>query len=106
MLYLMRRKDGSVDPYSSGTLVKADGTTKHLRLKDYRVEVLDRWKSPKSGANYPMKWKVMIPSEKIELEISPGISRPRIDHQPKHTSDLLGGCGWNHGKVQRQTRGR
>jgi len=26
MLYLMRRKDGSTDPYSSGTLVKADGT--------------------------------------------------------------------------------
>jgi predicted secreted hydrolase len=27
MLYLIRRKDGSPDPYSSGTLVKADGTT-------------------------------------------------------------------------------
>jgi predicted secreted hydrolase len=71
MLYLMRRKDGSVDPYSSGTLVSADGTTKHLSLKDYRVEVLERWKSVKSGASYPMKWKVTVPSEQIELEISP-----------------------------------
>jgi predicted secreted hydrolase len=71
MLYLMRRKDGSLDPYSSGTLVSADGSTKHLRLKDYRVEVLDRWKSPKSGANYPMKWRVTVPSEQIELEILP-----------------------------------
>ncbi|MGH7887532.1 MAG: lipocalin-like domain-containing protein [Candidatus Binatia bacterium] len=69
MLYLMRRKDGSVDPYSSGTLVSADGSTKHLGLQDYRVEVLDRWKSPKSGANYPMKWQVTIPSHAIELEI-------------------------------------
>ena len=74
MLYLMRRKDGTVDPYSSGTLVSADGTTKHLKLNDYRVEVLDRWKSPKSGANYPVKWKVAIPGEGIELQIDPGFS--------------------------------
>jgi predicted secreted hydrolase len=71
MLYLMRRKDGSVDPHSSGTLVNADGSTKHLNLNDYRVEVLDHWKSPESGANYPMKWKVTVPSEQIGLEISP-----------------------------------
>ena len=71
MLYLMRRKDGSVDPYSSGTLVSTNGTTRHLMLKDFRVEVLERWKSPKSSANYPMKWKVTIPSENIALEILP-----------------------------------
>jgi predicted secreted hydrolase len=71
MLYLIRRKDGSPDPYSSGTLVKPDGTTKHLALNDFRIEVLDRWKSPKSGATYPMKWKVLIPAEEITLEIAP-----------------------------------
>jgi predicted secreted hydrolase len=74
MLYLMRRKDASVDPYSSGTLVSANGTTKHLTLKDFRIEVLDRWKSSKSGANYPVKWKVSIPAEGIELEIDPAFA--------------------------------
>jgi predicted secreted hydrolase len=74
MLYLMRRKDGSVDPYSSGTLVNANGTTKHLTLGDYRVEVLDRWKSSKSNASYPIKWKVTIPSERVELEIIPAFA--------------------------------
>jgi predicted secreted hydrolase len=71
MLYLIRRKDGSPDPYSSGTLVKADGTTKHLRLEDFKIGVLERWKSAKSGGNYPMKWKVFIPAEGVELEIVP-----------------------------------
>jgi predicted secreted hydrolase len=71
MLYLIRRKDGTADPYSSGTLVRADGTIKHLALKDFRIAVLDRWKSPKSSANYPMKWKVSIPLEELELEITP-----------------------------------
>jgi predicted secreted hydrolase len=71
MFYLMRRKDGSVDPYSSGTLVRADGSTRHLNLNDYRVDVTALWKSPKSGANYPMKWQITIPSEQIDLEILP-----------------------------------
>jgi len=74
MLYLIRRKDGSPDPYSSGTLVKADGTAKHLALKDFQVTALNRWKSPKSGGNYPMKWKVAIPSEEIELELAPAFT--------------------------------
>jgi len=78
MLYLMRRKDGSVDPYSSGTLVRADDKTRHLKLSDYRVEALDRWKSPKSSAEYPMKWKVTVPSESIDLEIAPAFNEQEL----------------------------
>ena len=79
MLYLMRKKDGSVDPYSSGTLVYDNGTTRHLALKDFRIEVLERWKSPKSGGDYPMRWRVVIPSEGIELEIVPFFPEQELD---------------------------
>jgi predicted secreted hydrolase len=78
MLYLMRRKDGSIDPYSSGTLVSADGTTKHLRLEDFHIEILDRWKSPASGATYPMRWKVSIPDEGIALDITPAFPNQEL----------------------------
>ena len=78
MLYLMRRKDGSVDPYSSGTLVSANGATRHLDLNDYRVEALGRWKSAMSGADYPMKWKVAVPTEQIELEINPAFEKQEL----------------------------
>ena len=71
MLYLMRRKDGSIDSYSHGTVVYADATTRHLALNDYRIDVNARWQSPKSAAEYPIKWKVVIPAEQIELEIAP-----------------------------------
>jgi predicted secreted hydrolase len=37
MLYVLRRKDGRVEPLSSGTLVQADGTWKHLPLSSYRI---------------------------------------------------------------------
>jgi predicted secreted hydrolase len=103
MLYLMRRQDGSVDPYSSGTLVNSKGATKHLALKDYRVEVLDRWKSPKSGAEYPMKWKVTIPSEEIELEIVPAFAdQELITNRSTRVTYWEGSVGI-HGKVRGET---
>jgi len=79
MLYLMRKKDGSVDPYSSGTVIYQDGGTKHLTRGDFRVEVLERWKSPKSGGHYPMRWKITIPTEGIELEIVPFFPEQELD---------------------------
>ena len=79
MLYLMRRRDGSADPHSSGTLVYENGATRRLAPSDFRVEVLERWKSPKSGGDYPMRWKVAIPSEGIELEIVPFFPEQELD---------------------------
>ncbi|MGH7770672.1 MAG: lipocalin-like domain-containing protein [Candidatus Binatia bacterium] len=79
MLYLIRRQDGAPDPHSSGTLVYPDGTRRHLTLGDFRIEVLERWKSPKSGGNYPMKWKVTIPIEEIALEIVPFFPNQELD---------------------------
>lgn len=79
MLYLMRRKDGSVDPVSSGTLVYEDGTTRNLSLDSFRIEVVNRWTSPQSGADYPMGWKIEIPSERIELDITPFFAQQELD---------------------------
>jgi predicted secreted hydrolase len=81
MLYLMRKKDGSVDPYSSGTVIYQDGGTKHLTRGDFRVDVLEKWKSPKSGGDYPMRWRVVIPVQEIELEITPFFPEQELDTQ-------------------------
>jgi predicted secreted hydrolase len=79
MLYQLRRKDGSVDPYSSGTMVYENGSARHLKLADFKVEVLERWKSPKSGAVYPMKWQVTIPSESLQLTVVPFFPGQELD---------------------------
>ncbi|MGH7770434.1 MAG: lipocalin-like domain-containing protein, partial [Candidatus Binatia bacterium] len=79
MLYLMRRKDGSIDPYSSGTLVYPNGTTRRLALSDFQVQALEKWKSPKSGGNYPMRWRIEVPGEAIELEIVPFFREQELD---------------------------
>jgi len=69
MIYFLRRKDGSVEPSSSGTLVKRSGEGFHLKLADINVEVLGYWKSPKSEGRYPSRWRIKVPSAGIEMEI-------------------------------------
>ena len=73
MLYQIRHRDGKIDPYSSGTIIFPDGTHQHLLRNEFQIEVLDHWKSSKSGAIYPSKWRVKVPGLRIELTISPSV---------------------------------
>lgn len=78
MLYLLRRVDDSVEPASSGTLVDKMGVSRHLTLSQINVEVLDHWKSDKSGGLYPNRWRIRVPREGIELIISPLLSSQEL----------------------------
>jgi predicted secreted hydrolase len=71
MIYRLRRRDGTVSPASSGTLVGADGATRHLTRDEVGIETPARWQSPHSGARYPSRWRVLIPAAGVELEFSP-----------------------------------
>ena len=68
MLYRFRRKDGSADPYSSGTFVNAQGKSVHLTAADFRlVPAGETWTSGVTGANYPVAWSVEIPKLGLKL---------------------------------------
>lgn len=69
MLYLMRLKDGTYDPHSSGTFVAADGGVQHLHLSDYKIESSQKWKSPHTGGQYPTSFHVSVPSKQLDLQI-------------------------------------
>jgi predicted secreted hydrolase len=71
MLYILRKKDGSLDRYSSGTVVYRDGRYRHLSLDDFKVSVSGHYKSKKTGAVYPSQWEVRIPSENLALRLAP-----------------------------------
>jgi predicted secreted hydrolase len=71
MLYRMRHKDGSVDPYSSGSYVDAGGKTHFLLAHDFIMTPADdSWTSPATKAKYPVRWHVSIPSLKMELNVT------------------------------------
>jgi predicted secreted hydrolase len=74
MIYLLRLDSGGYSPASSGTFVKHSGESVHLNLEDFQVEVLDRWKSPHSGAMYPSKWRIRVLPLHLELSIAPNLA--------------------------------
>jgi len=89
MIYSLRLKDGSVEPASSGTLVAADGSSRHLKLSDFSVTVLDRWKSARSKGEYPSRWRIQVPSARIDLTID-----PLLADQELHTEGSTGITYW------------
>lgn len=78
MIYLLRRTDGSIESASSGTLIEADGRSRHLGLSEIEVEVRDHWKSPHSGGRYPSRWRIRLPEEGLELFIRPLIADQEV----------------------------
>ena len=74
MLYQLRRKAGGVDSFSSGTLVSADGVTRHLKRNEFTVRPLTQWKSKRSGITYPSGWKLEVPSFGIKLSLLPDLN--------------------------------
>jgi predicted secreted hydrolase len=71
MLYLLRKKDGSLDRSSSGTIVYQDGTTRHIPVQDFSVSVLRHYRSKKTKSRYPSRWSIAIPSEGLMLTVTP-----------------------------------
>ena len=70
MLFQVRNTDGSIDPVSGGTLVLPDGSTRRLTRDEVKLDVLERWHSPTSGADYPVRWRVTIADLSTVLEVS------------------------------------
>lgn len=68
MLFRLRRKDGSLDPFSAGTHVDAAGRTRPLTIGEFSLEPSGYWTSPATKANYPQVWKIRIPVLDLDLD--------------------------------------
>ena len=79
MLYNIRQKDGQASALSSGTYIKQDGTSTHLKKTDFSLEVLDTWKSTDTNITYPSKWRINIPRYHVNLVVTPKINNQ--EHQ-------------------------
>ena len=84
MLYRLRHADGSIDPYSSGNYVDASGKSQFLSAKDFvMTPAANTWTSPATKAAYPVRWHVLIPRLKMELDVT----------TPLMSQELTGGFG-------------
>jgi predicted secreted hydrolase len=84
MLFRIRRKDGSADPFSAGTFVDARGKSTHLRADDFTLEPLaENWTSPSTHATYPIAWKIVISKWEIELEAHTALATQELAGKTK-----------------------
>ena len=71
MVFQLRRADGSLDPFSSGTLIAPDGSTRALGPGDFGLETTAQWRSPRTGVTYPSGWVLTVPAVDLRLTITP-----------------------------------
>jgi predicted secreted hydrolase len=101
MLYRLRRKDGTVDPYSSGAYVDPEGNQRTLRLQDFTLEPGRTWTSPATKASYPIEWNIRVPSLNIT-----GAVRTRLAQQELVTKSSASPSYWEGAVEFQGSRGR
>ena len=93
MLYQFRRKDGSADPFSSGTYVDAQGKSAHLTAADFRlVPSGETWTSEVTGAKYPVAWSMEIPKLGLKLAATTRLKSQELAGRSKLTPSYWEGA--------------
>lgn len=98
MFYDMRQVGGTIDPYSSGTVIAPDGRTTSLALSEYSIANLETWTSPHSGAVYPSKWHIEVPSQELTLDIVPLVADQELNVSLTYWEGAVKITGIRHGK--------
>ena len=68
--YNIRKRDGTADKNSSGTLSTGSGEVVGLKLDDFEIVVNSTWESPEGGT-YPSGWTLRLPEQDLELDVTP-----------------------------------
>lgn len=71
MAFQLRGADGTVDPFSSGSLIDPAGEATYLKADDFVIEPTDTWRSRATGAEYPGGWRLTVPDHSLSLDLEP-----------------------------------
>jgi predicted secreted hydrolase len=86
MLYMLRDSTGSVD-YASATVVDVAGAPRFLPADGRDVEVLDTWRSPETGAVYPISWRITDRDQDLSLMVVAEV--PNQENSSRLVPDLF-----------------
>ncbi|MEO6971357.1 MAG: lipocalin-like domain-containing protein [Chthoniobacterales bacterium] len=104
MLYQMRLTNGGIDPISSGTFVRPDGSSVSLTSADFQMTPETFWRSKKTKANYPIGWRIAVPKEQLTFTLRPVMPDQELALEPliywEGAVDLTGTRG------EKPTKGR
>lgn len=74
MFYRLRRRDGSSDSQSAGSIVAPDGTTSTLSRADVSLEPLSFFESTDGATRYPARWRLRVSSEDLDVILTPRVA--------------------------------
>jgi predicted secreted hydrolase len=93
MLFELRRKDGTIDPFSAGTYVDAQGKATHLRAADFALKPNGpSWTSPITGATYPIEWTISVPGLGLELQATTRLKTQELSGTSKFSPSYWEGA--------------
>lgn len=78
-VYHLRKADGSIDNYSSGSYVTAQGKLVPLGNNSFEIVPQSTWSSPSSGAVYPSGWQIRVPEFDITLVVKPYLENQELN---------------------------
>ena len=78
MLFRLRHKDGSADPYSAGTYVDPQGRARQLSLQDFTLSPGKTWESKATGGKYPVAWRVQVPSAGVDVQLTTKLPKQEL----------------------------
>jgi predicted secreted hydrolase len=99
MLYQLRQRDGTSDPASSGTTIAPHGEALRLPHGRFSITALDHWRSPRSGAVYPARWRLLVPGEGLDLEVTPLLADQELNLSFRYWEGAVAVRGTRHGRA-------
>lgn len=97
MLFQLRNAAAGVD-FSSGG-VQSGTTTRVLSRDDFKLYPIRFWRSPSSGAEYPIVWRVSIPSEGVDTVVQARVERCEVGNVQTASSVDVGSVRYWEGPV-------
>jgi len=82
MLFQIRTKEGGMDSFSHGTWIEADGSTRHISSDDFKLTPVAYWKSPQTGATYPIEWTIEVTALDAVFQITTPVRHQELVLEP------------------------
>jgi predicted secreted hydrolase len=96
MFYRMRDKQGRAQVFSGGVLVDQNGDSIKLNLQNTHLEPIAHWKSD-DGIRYPLRWKLGIPGQQIDLTIEAAFEDQEMQHSVRYWEGAVRVTGSHRG---------
>jgi len=93
MVYRLRNLDHTMSRFSKGVVVWPDGEKVSLDAEDFTLQPL-RWWADDRGVEWPVAWRVEIPSQDIDLLVEPLFDDQRWDQSVAYWEGAIDVSRW------------